>query len=69
MHDDKVPFCIPYFSSSNIIQHHFCVNNDMGEYVTGYGMIIGNYLMVQLRLSDIFKHQVLQWDGVTVHMK
>ena len=25
--------------------------------------------MVQLRLKADFKHQVLQWDGATVHMK
>ena len=32
-------------------------------------MIIGHDLMVQLGLASGFKHQVLQWDGTTVHMK
>ena len=32
-------------------------------------MIIGHGLMVQIGLNDDFKHQVLQWDGATVHMK
>ena len=32
-------------------------------------MIIGCDVMVQLGLSANFKHQFLQWDGVTVPMK
>ena len=32
-------------------------------------MIIGHDLMLQLGLLSEFKHQVLQWDGVTVPMK
>ena len=32
-------------------------------------MSIGRELMVQLGLTADFKHQVLQWDGPTVHMK
>ena len=32
-------------------------------------MSIGRELMVQLDLTADFKHQVLQWDGATVHMK
>ena len=32
-------------------------------------MIIGRELMVQLGPPAEFKHQVLQWDGVTVPMK
>ena len=32
-------------------------------------MIIGRDVMAQLGLQADFKHQVLQWDGATVHMK
>ena len=32
-------------------------------------MIIGSDLLVQIGLLAEFKHQVLQWDGVTVTMK
>ena len=68
-HDVKVPFCIPEFSSSNIINHLFHGNNDKGKSGIGYDMIIGRDLMVQLGLTADFKRQVLQWDGATVHMK
>ena len=60
---------MPFFSSSKIIQHHFHVNNDKGELGIGYDMIIGRDLMLQLGLSNDFKCQVLQWDGVNVPMK
>ena len=68
-HDVKVPFCIPYFSSSKIINHRFHVDNDKWESGIGYDMIINHELMVQLGLTDNFKRQVLQWDCATVHMK
>ena len=60
---------MPDFSSGNIIQHHFHVDNDIGKLGIGYGMIICRDLMVQLGLLDKFKRQVLQWDGVTTPMK
>ena len=68
-HDVKVPFFMPELSSRNIINHRFYVNNDKGESGIGYNMIICRDLIVQLGLADDFKHQVLQWDGATVHMK
>ena len=46
MHDVKVYFCMPDFSSSNIINHRFHVNNNKGESVIGYGIIIDNNMMV-----------------------
>ena len=69
MYDVKVPFCMPEFSSSIIINHCFHVNNNTGESGIGYDMIIGCNLMVQLGLTEDFKRQVLQWDGATVHRK
>ena len=68
-HDVKVPFCIPEFSGSKIINHRFHVDNDEGELGIGHDIIIGRDLMVQLGLTADFKRQVLQWDGATVHMK
>ena len=68
-HDVKVPFCVPEISSSKIISHRFYVDNNEGKSGIGYYMIIGCDLMVQLVLPDDLKHQVLQWDGVTVLMK
>ena len=60
---------MPEFSSSRIINHRFHVDNDKGESVIGYYMIIGHDLMVQLGLTAKFKRRVLQWDGATVNMK
>ena len=68
-HDVKVTFCMPDFSSSKIILHHFNVDKNEGDSGIGYAMIFGHDLMVQLGISDDFKHQVLQWDGATVPMK
>ena len=68
-HDVKVPFFMPEFSGSKIINHRFHVDNDEGESGIGYDMIIGSDLMVQLGLTADFKIQVLQWDDTTVHMK
>ena len=56
-------------SSSNIIEHCLCVNNNKGESGIGYDIIIGRDLMVQSGLSVDVKHQFLQWDGATVPMK
>ena len=68
-HDLKVPFCMPELYGRKIINHLFHVDNDEGESVIVYDMIIGHDLMVQLGLMDDFKRQVLQWDGTNVHMK
>ena len=68
-HYVKVPFCMPEFSSSKIINHRFYIDNDKGESGIAYDMIIVRDRMVQLGLKVGFKHQVLQWDGATVHMK
>ena len=68
-HDVKVPFCMPEFSSRKISNHQFHVDNDEDESGIGYDMIIGCDLMVKLGLTADFKHQVLQWDGATLHMK
>ena len=57
------------FSSSNIINHRFHSDNDKGESVIGYDMVIGRGLMVQISLAADFNRQVLKWDGATVHMK
>ena len=46
-HDVKVPFCIPEFSSSKIINHRFHVDNYEVESGIGYDVIIGRELMVQ----------------------
>ena len=56
-------------SSSNKIEHCFCVNNNKGESGIGYDNIIGRNLMVQLVLTSNFNRQVLQWDRDTVPMK
>ena len=69
IHDFKAPFCMPEFSRNKIIHQHFHVDNDIGKSGIGYAMIVGHDLMVQLGLPVNFKHQVLQWDGVTIHMK
>ena len=69
MHDVKVPFCMPDFSSSKIINHRFHVGKDKGESVIGYDMIIIRDLIVQLGLTAEFKRQFLQWDGATVNTK
>ena len=68
-HDVKVPFCMPEFSGSKIINHSFHIDNDEGESGIGYDMTTGRDLMVQLGLTSDFKRQVLQWDGTTLHMK
>ena len=60
---------MPEFSSSKIINHRFRVDNDKGESVIGYDMIIYRDMMVQLFLKAEFKRQVLQYNGATVPMK
>ena len=59
-HYVKVPFCMPEFSSSKIINHRFYIDNDKGESGIAYDMIIVRDRMVQLGLKVGFKHQVLQ---------
>ena len=59
-YDIKVPFCVPEFSSSKIINHCFHVDNNKGESVIGYYIIIGCDLMVHKGLTSNFKRQVLQ---------
>ena len=68
-HNVKVHFCMLEFSGSKIIDHCFHIENNEGESGIGYDMIIGRDMMVQLGLTTNFKHQLLQWDGTTVHMK
>ena len=68
-HDVKVPFCMPYFSSSNIINRHLHVNNNKGGSVIGYKMIMGRDLMLQLGLKAEFRRQYLQCGGATLYMK
>ena len=60
---------MPEFSSSKTTLHHFHVDYNEGDSGIGYNMIIFRSLMLQLGLSEEFKHQVLQWDGSTVPMK
>ena len=60
---------MPELSSSNISNHCFHVDNDKGELRIGYDMIICRDLMVQLGLTAVFKRQVLQLYGATVHVK
>ena len=57
--DVKVPFCMPEFSSSKIINHSFHVDNGKGELVIRYSMIKGHKFMVQLGLTAEFKRQFL----------
>ena len=45
VHDAKVPFFMPEFSSSKIISHRFHVDNNEGESFISYDMIIGCDLM------------------------
>ena len=59
-HDVKVNFFMTKFSISNIIEHHFHVDNDKGESIIDYDMITCRDLMVKLGLLDDFKRQVLQ---------
>ena len=68
-HDVKVLFLVPEVSGIKTINHRFHADNDKGESGTGYDMLIGGDLMVQLGLTVEFKHQFFQWDGATVHMK
>ena len=58
-----------YFSSSNIINHCFHVNNDKVESGIFYDMITDRDLMVQLGLTVNFKRQFHQLDGATIHIK
>ena len=68
-HKPKLPFCMPYFSNSKIIQHRFHVDNNKRKSGIGYDMIIDRDLMVKLGLLTESKRQFLQWDGLTVTMK
>ena len=69
MNDVKVSFCMPKCSGINITNHCFHVNNKKCVSYIVYAIIIVRDLMVQLSLEDDFKHQFLQCDGDTVHMK
>ena len=68
-HDSRVTFCMPEFSIGKIINNNFHINNEKGESGIGYVMIIVLDLMVEIFMTDSFKHQVHQQDGATVHMK
>ena len=59
-HDVKVTVFMKKFSSSNIMEHQFHVDNNKGESVIDYDMITCRDLMVKLGLLDDFKRQVLQ---------
>ena len=67
-HGVKVPFCMPKFSSSKIINHRFHGNNDKSESGIGYYMVICRDLVVHLGIKAYFKSQVLQWYVTTVHI-
>ena len=67
--DVKGSFFMLEFSSNKIVNHRSHINNDKGGSGIKYDMIIGCGLMVQIGLMANFKHQVLQLDGTTVHMK
>ena len=67
-HDIKAIF-YARVSRSKIINHCFHINNHKGESGIGYDMIICKGLMVQLGLTDDFKHKLLQWDGATLNIK
>ena len=62
-------FFMAEFSIRHIISHHFQDDKNKGESGIGYYMIIVFDLVVQIGLSDDFKHQVLKWDGATVLIK
>ena len=55
------------FSGSKIINNCFHVDNDEGELGIGHDMIMCRDLMVQLCFTADFKHQLLEWNGATVH--
>ena len=69
IHDVNIPFFIPEYSSSKVIQHRFRVDIGIGESGIGYETIIGRDLIVKLGLSADFKCQFLQWDSVNVPKK
>ena len=60
---------MPYFYSSNIIPHIFCVNENQCDIVIVYEIIIGRDLMVKLSLIANFKRKVLEWDNNIVTTK
>ena len=68
-HSVKVPFCMLEYFSSKIMNDCLHVDNNNGELDIVYDMIIGHELMVQLGLMDDFKRQILQLNGITLHMK
>ena len=68
-YDVKVPFCMPEFSISKIINHRFHFNNNKEELGISYDKVIGHDLMVQLGLMADFKRHVLQGCGATVPME
>ena len=49
--------------------HYFHIDNNKGDPVIGYDMIIGIDMMVQIGLTAAFKDQLLQWDGSVLPMK
>ena len=69
VHNVKVIFCMPKFSTINIILHHFHVNINKGESGIGYDITIWRVLMVHIGPSEYFNHQALQWDGATLPIK
>ena len=68
-HDVKMPSFMPDFYSIKIILHRFHVDSNEEESGIGCDIIIVCELVVQLGLSENFKHQVFQWDGATALKK
>ena len=60
---------MPYFSIRKKITQQFHINDNEGDKVIGYEIIIICYLMVQLGLISNFKHTFLEWDNYVVAMQ
>ena len=52
-----------------MILDFFHVDNNEGQSVIGYDMIVGRDLILQLGLLAKFKYPFFQWGGATVPMK
>ena len=60
---------MPEFSIRNIVSHLFHVNNEEGESVIRYVIIIVQDLMAKISLTADFIPQVLTWDNTVVQIK
>ena len=63
MHDVKVKFQTPEFSSREIITYLFHVGKYKDDTEIVYYMIMDQYIMAQIRLIYYFKRNVLEWGG------